>query len=419
MIRFPLCALLALCTVLPSQANAQLVKKVFPQTRQTQICTGPQCQLQSAPRIYSQPAVVTPVSPVESHVRVPCATFQLLLTPLAAEETSIDLTAAPVQELAEGDDRFARVIRATCRITVSGVCGSGTVVGRDADGNSLVLTNAHVAGTQRGRQVSVERWNPDGSNERGTGSIIAAGYGRGLSIDFALLKCSTGFAKDVSPIPLADRYPDVKAGVTTYGCPRCEWPSLQVLRMTRNEGQVLRWLPEAIGGRSGSSLIDHTSSGPRVVGLLTWGGGGEGLGQSTPFLLDAMRGKLPKSFEALPNDVQELSSQAMPAGIAVMPCTVSGLSLAMSQSPIALGDVETDGTTDSPTIDSIVEQGPDTPNEDAGLLDRLRPNRPGVDGGPAKLGPIGRFSEWMRRVLVTLCIAVGAAVAGYLYGRLR
>jgi phage gpG-like protein len=41
----------------------------------------------------------------------------------------------------------------------SGVCGSGTVVGRTSEGNAIVLTNAHVAGTQRGRTVNVERWN--------------------------------------------------------------------------------------------------------------------------------------------------------------------------------------------------------------------------------------------------------------------
>jgi hypothetical protein len=75
----------------------------------------------------------------------------------------------------------------------------------------------------------VERWNTNGFSESGTGTIIASGYGRGTSIDFALLKCALPFAKDVDPIPLADRYPNDKSSVTTFGCPRCEWPSLQVL----------------------------------------------------------------------------------------------------------------------------------------------------------------------------------------------
>ena len=204
---------------------------------------------------------------------------------------------------AASHDRFSIVTRATVRVTVSGVCGSGTVVGRDANGVAIVLTNAHVAGTQRGRVVQLERWNTDGTSERGQGSIIASGYGRGLSVDFALLKCNEAFAKGVATVPIANRYP--KGQVTTYGCPRCEWPSLQNLRMRKNDSQILTWSPEAIGGRSGSSLIDY-DEGPRVVGLLTWGGGGEGLGQSAPFLLEAMKGRLPASLEGLPPGVKEV-----------------------------------------------------------------------------------------------------------------
>ena len=185
-------------------------------------------------------------------------------------------------------------------MTVSGVCGSGTVVGRDGAGNAIVLTNAHVAGTQKGRIVQLERWEQDGTSEKGQGALIASGYGRGMSVDFALLKCNTEFAKDVVPIPLADRFPKTDGGVTTFGCPRCEWPSMQVLKLNRSEGQILTWKPESIGGRSGSSVMDYTADGPRVVGLLTWGGGGEGLGQSTPFLLQAMRGRLPQALERLP-----------------------------------------------------------------------------------------------------------------------
>jgi hypothetical protein len=162
-----------------------------------------------------------------------------------------------------------------------------------------------VAGTQRGRVVQLERWNTDGTSERGQGSIIASGYGRGLSVDFALLKCNEAFAKGVTSVPIANRYP--KGQVTTFGCPRCEWPSLQNLRMRKNDSQILTWSPEAIGGRSGSSLIDY-DEGPRVVGLLTWGGGGEGLGQSAPFLLEAMKGRLPASLEGLPPGVKEVNS---------------------------------------------------------------------------------------------------------------
>ncbi len=248
----------------------------------------------------------------------------IFLDPLREELTLDDSQLEALTET-EAGDRFEQVIRATVRVTVSGVCGSGTIVGRAQDGCAIVLTNAHVAGTSRGRVVNLERWNPDGTSERGTGAIIAAGYGRGSSVDFALLKCNGEFARGVRPIPLADRYPNPQVGVTTYGSPRCEWPSLQVLRLNRKEGQILSWRPEAIGGRSGSGVIDYTDDGPRVVGLLTWAGGGEGLGQSTPFLLSAMRGRLPATLEALPPGVREVSCLADdPSSLFEVPASTKG-----------------------------------------------------------------------------------------------
>jgi hypothetical protein len=263
-------------------------------------------------------------------------------------------------------DRFDLVIRATVRVTISGVCGSGTVVGRDQQGNALVLTNAHVAGTTRGRTVNLERWNTDGSSERGTGTIIASGYGRGMGVDFALLRCSESFAKNVTPIPLADRYPSIEAGVTTFGCPRCEWPSLQVLKLNRSEGQILSWKPEAIGGRSGSSLVDYTDAGPRVVGLLTWAGGGEGLGQSTPFLLNAMRGRLPATLEALPPGTREVFWQDNnQLALFQVPATTSGQPLNWPAGSIAHAKPQDD------LIDSILERPrtdpkqPEAPQPDA------------------------------------------------------
>ncbi|MFM7927868.1 MAG: hypothetical protein ACKO9Q_09175, partial [Pirellula sp.] len=128
----------------------------------------------------------------------------IVLDPLK-ENLTFETARSAFRTQAQSLDRFDQVVRATVRVTVSNVCGSGTVVGRTSEGNAIVLTNAHVAGTTRGRTVNVERWNTNGSSERGTASIIASGYGRGTSVDFALLKCNGAFAKDVDPIPLADR----------------------------------------------------------------------------------------------------------------------------------------------------------------------------------------------------------------------
>ncbi len=274
----------------------------------------------------------------------------IVLDPLREQLTLVGRQTKVTSAVASGD-RFEKVIQATVRVTVSGVCGSGTVVGRSQEGNAIVLTNAHVAGTTRGRSVNVERWNTNGTSEKGTGTIIASGYGRGTSVDFALLKCNEAFAKDVDPIPLADRYPNNQSSVTTFGCPRCEWPSLQVLRLNRKEGQILSWKPEAIGGRSGSSLIDYTDGGPRVVGLLTWAGGGEGLGQSTPFLLSAMRGKLPTTLEGLPAGTREVSCQLNDEQlIAQVPSTIQGEPQRWPVGLLANAQVQDD------VIDSIIDR---------------------------------------------------------------
>lgn len=290
-------------------------------------------------------------------------------------------------------DRFDLVIRATIRVTISGVCGSGTVVGRDQQGNALVLTNAHVAGTTRGRTVNLERWNIDGSSERGTGAIIASGYGRGMGVDFALLRCNEAFAKDVTPIPLADRYPNIDAGVTTYGCPRCEWPSLQVLKLNRSEGQILSWKPEAIGGRSGSSLVDYTDVGPRVVGLLTWAGGGEGLAQSTPFVLNALRGRLPTTLEALPPGVREVLWQDdNRLALFQVPATTSGEPLNWPVTAIAQAQAQDD------LLDSIVEKpktDPKQPEFPQPEVPRPKPDSPQTEPAP----PID--STWSTTAIVT------------------
>jgi V8-like Glu-specific endopeptidase len=343
------------------------------------------------------------IAQAQNQVQV-CKDGQCKIITLVPLQEEVQLDTSNMESAAASDeDRFAQVVKATVRVTVSGICGSGTVVGRDKDENALVLTNAHVAGTQRGRTVNVERWNTDGSSERGQGAIIAAGYGRGMSVDFALLKCSSGFATGVRPVPLADRFPDTKVMVSTFGCPRCEWPSLQVLKLNKSEGQILTWKPEAIGGRSGSSVVDYTDNGPRVVGLLTWGGGGEGLGQSTPFLLQAMRGRLPQALETLPDGVREVGSDISQSDLHVATWPTKPLPV-MSQSIERASD---------DVVDAIVE-----PNQEKIL--RPRPND--IEDAPSTrpvIGFLARLQRWIRdRVLVGLLVIV-AFVVGVVWGRFQ
>jgi len=271
------------------------------------------CQVHPSPVIVPQsPPEIFPPSPAVAQVQVQ-DTQTIILQPLeAGYKVDVEMLDAKIEEADFNDsDVLDWVINATIRVTVGDDCGSGTIVGRDGNGQTLILTNAHVAGTQKGRRVNVQRWNQLGDTFKGTARIVASGYSSAKQIDFALLACDGDFGKDAKPIPLADR--ESNGGrITTSGCPRCEWPSTQSLKMTRSGKQIIEWLPEAIGGRSGSSLLDYTDNGPRVVGLLTWRGGGKGIGQTSMMVLAAMRGKLPTSFEAVPRGIEEVGTAKVP-----------------------------------------------------------------------------------------------------------
>jgi len=261
-------------------------------------------------------AVIVPQSPPAIFPPAPAAQAQdtqtIILEPLeAGYKVDVEMLDAKIEADFDASDVLDWIINATVRVTIGVDCGSGTIVGRDGNGQTLILTNAHVAGTEKGRRVNVQRWNQLGETFRGTARIVASGYSSTKQIDFALLACEGDFGKDAKPIPIADR--ESNGGrITTSGCPRCEWPSTQSLKMTRSGKQIIEWLPEAIGGRSGSSLLDYTDKGPRVVGLLTWRGGGKGIGQTSMMVLAAMRGKLPTSFEAVPRGIEEVGTAKAP-----------------------------------------------------------------------------------------------------------
>ncbi len=207
-------------------------------------------------------------------------------------------------------------------------------------------------------------------------------------------------------------------GISRWRSPRCEWPSLQVLALIRSEGQVLTWKPEAIGGRSGSSVMDHTTDRPRIVGLLTWGGGGEGLGQSTPFLLNAMRGRLPTALEKLPLGVREVanvpkSEREELLAVCQVPATTAGEPLAQPL-PAEASSETTESQVDPAILDSITEEGlrdrrrPKPDDTENGVLNRDR------DRGP---GPLGRGLEWFRRVIITVVVASACGLVGFFIGR--
>jgi hypothetical protein len=284
-------------------------------------------------------------------------------------------------------DSLKVISEAAVRITVKNSCGSGSIVGRSQSGQAIILTNAHVAGTRKGRTVNVQRWNEDGTTETGTAKIIAAGYKRGASLDFALLKCNVGFAENVKSVPVAQRYPDKSKMITNTGCPRCEWPSMQVVKIDQDQGQILSWLPEAISGRSGSALMEQSETGPRVVGLLTWAGGGKGLGQPTPLILDALSGRVPKSLQTLPDNVKEVAYRIQDNENVINNITEN----------------EKDETKKGKIRDNIKKRKDDKE-------ENKRARNP---------GPIRRLFDFIRRFVLTVVLCAASFAGGYFYHRFR
>ncbi len=163
-----------------------------------------------------------------------------------------------------------------CRVIVGNSCGSGSIVGHHLEG-SLVLTNAHVAGTRLGTTATC-RFTINGQDKEVKGKVILAAYSDSTLTDWCVLYLD-GF-KEIKPVKLSKKRP--KGSHYTTGCPKCVWPMRhQTLRTTSlSENSALwRWQPNAIGGQSGSAVwsqADHLQ-----YGLLTWSWGGDGAGQMT------------------------------------------------------------------------------------------------------------------------------------------
>jgi hypothetical protein len=81
---------------------------------------------------------------------------------------------------------------------------------------------------------------------------------------------------NLDPIPLSITAPEFDGLSGTWGCPRCEVPSGQVVR-TVDLKSLWFWQPNSIGGQSGSAVVQKATQ----KGLLTWTWGGNGAGQLT------------------------------------------------------------------------------------------------------------------------------------------
>ncbi|MFN7140242.1 MAG: hypothetical protein ACK4UN_12980 [Limisphaerales bacterium] len=141
-------------------------------------------------------------------------------------------------------------------------CGSGVKIA-NREGKSIILTNAHVVGTQLGGMVDI-RWTDQNRVHWAVGRIIAAGYRRGQAVDWALIASEDEALAEITPHAMQEVA--ATTDLITIGSPRCEEPSLRRLRFVRAAEPIAYAVPTAVGGQSGSGI---TSNG-RTVGLITW-----------------------------------------------------------------------------------------------------------------------------------------------------
>jgi hypothetical protein len=132
-----------------------------------------------------------------------------------------------------------------------------------------------VATNRPGNVVTCEAALKDLSGtEKFRATVIEGAYSSRETTDWSLLKADAKHMAGLEPIKLSIKKPDHSKPSFTWGCPRCEVPSGQVLKTVVGEGAVWKWLPNSIGGQSGSSVFQRGFA----HGLLTWsyGGGASG-----------------------------------------------------------------------------------------------------------------------------------------------
>lgn len=231
-------------------------------------CPNGQCltpQITYGAPIYQAPVIQQP--------QVPCEPVQTAAA-TAAEWYSI-LVGPNGRTLTDEEKKLAyEWSKRAVRVYQGNGCGTGNLVGRD-DKFIYIMTNAHVASTKIG-SVSKCQAFVDGKVQTFNASAVESAYSNYTRTDWTLLKADATNMAGIEPIKMSKEKPDANKITTTWGCPRCEPIRGQVLQ-TVSMGQVWYWLPNSIGGQSGSAVVQEGHQ----VGLLTWTENGKGSGQFT------------------------------------------------------------------------------------------------------------------------------------------
>lgn len=189
--------------------------------------------------------------------------------------------------------------RAVCRILNQNSCGSGAICGVNP-GGSYVITNAHVAGTDKNRPITVES---EKLQKRFTGRIVEAMYNKNaIGADWALMWVPN--LVGIEPVYLTKNLPAKNESLYTKGFPKCvAHAGTDISQFKTLDNGILLWLPNSIGGQSGSGVWGDLDGLQKA--LLTWsirqGNRWYGGGQLTNAIYDQMKGRVSASY-LLPKD---------------------------------------------------------------------------------------------------------------------
>ncbi len=145
---------------------------------------------------------------------------------------------------------------------------------------ALALTNAHVATRRVGDMMKVSVVEPGGGNKTYDAVNLINAYSTQKAIDWALIfiKGLTA-ASGIEPVKVLKTRPE-GSEFQLSGSPKCVFPpkTYQCRHQDTIHDHVYRYMPNSIGGSSGSGLVDSNG---RMAILNAWSWGGYGAGMST------------------------------------------------------------------------------------------------------------------------------------------
>lgn len=250
--------------------------------------------------------------------------------------------------------------RAVVRVINGNSCGSGSICGHWKDG-SLVLTNAHVAGSKVNHTVKVQVESL--GMKQFTGTVIRAAYSNSVSADWALVHVPG--LTEIKPVFLSKSPPDASLSLYTRGFPRCQAHNGTDIKQhkTLNNG-VMLWLPDAIGGQSGSGVWSDVDNFQYALLTWSWGDGRRtyGAGQLTAEIYKQNRDAEIRGYAKMPGLIELADGVEVEEGFFSIP-----MERGIQDFPIWAEDLPTD------------PEDPTTPIGNTAAIESLRRVRDTVD----------------------------------------